>query len=320
MALYRRKDSNVWWVDVSLPGQPRVRQSTGTADKAEARRIEATITERAARIGTPSTAKTWSDATYSWLAVEPRSDSEKLSLRKFAQYFPDKALRTITGTDVERALGFCKTAGTYTRYRTMIVAILNLAKRNKWLAEVPDIPQRKDKKPKARQWLSYEEWDRLYAALPPHLKGPAMVAVQTGLRQANVFGLRWKDVALDRRHVVVLAEDAKAGASIPVPLNDAALEAIQAEAGKHHEFVFTYRGRPIAKPKEGFAQAKRDAGLPGFTWHGLRHTWATWHVQNGTPLDVLQKLGGWADMRMVMNYAHHSAGYLASFADNVRKK
>lgn len=58
----------------------------------------------------------------------------------------------------------------------------------------------------------------------------------------------------------------------------------------------------------------------GFTWHGLRHTWATWHVQNGTPLDVLQKLGGWSDLRMVMNYAHHSPGYLAGFANNTRKQ
>ena len=58
----------------------------------------------------------------------------------------------------------------------------------------------------------------------------------------------------------------------------------------------------------------------GSTWHGLRHTWATWHVQNGTPLDVLQKLGGWADLRMVMNYAHHAPSYLASFTDNASRK
>ncbi len=316
MALYRRKDSNVWWVDISLPGQPRVRESTGTADKAEARRIEAATTQALAANRYSNPHKNWADAVSTWLAVEPRSESEKLSLRKLDRYFPDKALRSITGTDVEQALSFCRTAGTYTRYRTMIVAILNLAKRRKWLAEVPDIPQRKDKKPKSRRWLTHEEWDRLYAALPQHLKGPAMVAVQTGLRQANVFGLRWKNVDLGRRHVVVLAEDAKAGAGIPVPLNDAALAAIQAEIGKHHEFVFAYRGRPMAKPKEGFAQAKRDSGLPGFTWHGLRHTWATWHIQNGTPVDVLQKLGGWSDMRMVMTYAHHTAGHLAKYAGN----
>ena len=61
-------------------------------------------------------------------------------------------------------------------------------------------------------------------------------------------------------------------------------------------------------------------GYVGFTWHGLRHTWATWHIQNGTPVEVLKDLGGWSDLRMVMNYAHHTPGHLASFANNTRKK
>jgi hypothetical protein len=35
---------------------------------------------------------------------------------------------------------------------------------------------------------------------------------------------------------------------------------------------------------------------------------------------VLQKLGGWSDLRMVMNYAHHSPGFLASFVNNTMEK
>lgn len=54
----------------------------------------------------------------------------------------------------------------------------------------------------------------------------------------------------------------------------------------------------------------------GFVWHGLRHTWATWHVQNGTPLDVLQRLGAWSDYKMVLIYAHHAPEYLATYAGN----
>ena len=64
---------------------------------------------------------------------------------------------------------------------------------------------------------------------------------------------------------------------------------------------------------------KKHNSYDGLVWHGFRHTWATWHIQSGTPLDVLQKLGGWSDHRMVLNYAQHSAGYLASFANNNRK-
>jgi beta-glucosidase/6-phospho-beta-glucosidase/beta-galactosidase len=37
---------------------------------------------------------------------------------------------------------------------------------------------------------------------------------------------------------------------------------------------------------------------------------------SGTPLEVLQKLGGWSDPKMVQVYAHFSPGYLAQYAGN----
>lgn len=43
----------------------------------------------------------------------------------------------------------------------------------------------------------------------------------------------------------------------------------------------------------------------------LRHTWANWHVQHGTPLHVLKELGGWETLEMVQRYAHLSADHLA---------
>jgi integrase len=45
-------------------------------------------------------------------------------------------------------------------------------------------------------------------------------------------------------------------------------------------------------PKTSFLKARKRAGLNGFRWHDFRHTWASWHAMGGTPLDVLQKLGG----------------------------
>ena len=36
----------------------------------------------------------------------------------------------------------------------------------------------------------------------------------------------------------------------------------------------------------------------------------------GTPLDVLRQLGGWADMTMVLRYAHLAPGYVAGYAEN----
>jgi hypothetical protein len=47
----------------------------------------------------------------------------------------------------------------------------------------------------------------------------------------------------------------------------------------------------------------------------LRHTWASWHVQAGTPLHVLQKLGGWESVEMVQKYAHLSSDHLAEYVN-----
>ena len=62
------------------------------------------------------------------------------------------------------------------------------------------------------------------------------------------------------------------------------------------------------------------AGIEDFRWHDLRHTWASWHVQNGTPLNALQDLGAWEDGDMVKRYAHLSANHLASYADRMAEK
>jgi len=52
-------------------------------------------------------------------------------------------------------------------------------------------------------------------------------------------------------------------------------------------------------------------------FHDLRHPWASWHVQAGTPLFVLTELGGWETLEMVKKYAHLNAGHLAEYANNV---
>jgi len=56
-------------------------------------------------------------------------------------------------------------------------------------------------------------------------------------------------------------------------------------------------------------------GLTNFRWHDLRHTWASWHAQDGTPLHVLQELGGWKSAEMVRKYAHLSTVHLADFVN-----
>lgn len=333
MSLYKQKGSEVWWASISIPGRARLRRSTGHVDRAAAQRAHDELRAQYWQAVPDTRQATWGQAVAAWVEAKPRSTSELLSLRKFTVAHGDCELEQVTRESIHKALSFCKTAGTYTRYRTMIAAVLHLAQKAGQLPVPPVLATRADKKTKPRRWLTPAEWEALYAVLPAHMKPMAQFAIETGLRQANVLQLRWDHVSLERRMVWIDAQDAKEGQAIGVPLNDAAVAVLEAQAalppyrpnrGKGEPilspYVFTYCGHPVGEIKTAFATACRKAGIKGFTWHGFRHTWATWHMQNGTPADVMQKLGAWADPRMVQNYAHHSPTYLAGFAGNNRKK
>lgn len=44
----------------------------------------------------------------------------------------------------------------------------------------------------------------------------------------------------------------------------------------------------------------------------------SWHVQSGTPIHVIQKLGGWHSYAMVQRYAHLEPKHLAKWAENTQ--
>ncbi len=68
---------------------------------------------------------------------------------------------------------------------------------------------------------------------------------------------------------------------------------------------------------KAWKKALKRAGIENFRWHDLRHTWASWHVQNGTSLQELQQLGGWTSFEMVLRYAHLSSDHLKMAAERV---
>lgn len=319
MSLYKQPGSDIWWASVTVNGE-RVRVSTGEYDRQAAEKFHDKL--KAKRHDEPVLkGKTWGAAVLDWCEAQTRSDSDLQSLAKFGSYYPDRLLSSVTFASIDKALkSFTKTEGTYNRYLNRIMAILTHAG-VKVKAE-----RKRDKQAKVRTWLTHEQWDRLYAELPPHLQASALFSIATGLRQANVLGLTWDRVSVERATAWVDRGDTKSGNALGVPLNKTALAALKAIEGKHPVWCFTYRGKPYSEIKTAFQAACIRAGVghvgmdgkySGFTWHGLRHTWATWHAQSGTPLEVLQELGGWSDLRMVMNYAQHAKGLKAQYADNL---
>ena len=300
----------------------KVRESTGEYDPKAAQRIH--DQRKGKQHDAPKLkGKTWGQAVLKWAQAQTRSESDLLSMVKFGTFYKDRTLSTVTAEGIQNTLNmFVKTDGTYNRYVARISAILTLS------GLKIKLTKKHNKKAKKREWITQDQWYKLYAELPLHLKAPASFAVRTGLRQANVLGLSWRCVDLERGMAFIEGMDSKSGNAIGVPLDPDAVEVLKTVKGQHPEWCFTFRGKPFKDIKTSFMAACIRAGLGkftddgymGFTWHGLRHTWATWQAQNGTPLEVIKDLGGWTDMRMLENYAHHVPGLKAKFVGNLGLK
>lgn len=199
-------------------------------------------------------------------------------------------------------------------------AILRRAEMDwEWLDRAPKVRLLPEPSRRVR-WLHQEEAERLIAELPKHLKAMARFTLATGLRQGNVKGLRWSQVDLDRRIAWIHADQAKGRKAIAVPLNAEAMKVLERQLGKNPSYVFTYGGTPVKQVNtKAWKAALRRAGVEDFHWHDLRHTWASWHVQQGTPLHVLQELGGWETVDMVRRYAHLAAEHTAHYAERTSR-
>ena len=348
MSLYRR--GRIWWCKFTAKGFGTTYESSGTADREAAQEYHdkrAAELWRFRKIGDrPRIA--FAQAAADWLtgySKDKKSHSDDklrlatlLALTKGGKrLLPDylDELTTSRMMAIREELRSQRDLSTTTcnKYLSVLARIWIYAHEREFVEAVPAIPtykRRQKTRTKRFAVLTPEQAARLIAELPPHLLPMVRFALATGLRDANVHGLRWQEVDLTRRVARVWGDEAKAGELIPVPLNDDAVAVLQGQFGQHETHVFTYAKldklgnelwrRPIASGSNNTAwrKARARAGLPTLRWHDLRHTWATWHAQAGTPALVLQTLGGWRDARMVRTYTHLAATDLMQHAKSIR--
>lgn len=324
MALYKR--NNIWYVDINHCGK-RIQQSTGTSIKVDAQRVHDKIAAEAwdNRHLNAKPKRTWMEAVMRWLAESQHKRSiedDRGHLRwldpHLKKYYLHQITRDVVDNVAEKKLKEGVRPATVNRMLEIVRAMLRKAEREwDWIDKAPAIRMRKVDSKRIR-WLTNEEASCLIRELPPHLADLAVFSLATGLRRSNVTGLQWSDVDLVKRHAYIHPDQAKAKKAIPVPLNETAVEVIRRQIGKHTQFVFTYAGnRVIQCNTKAWRNALKRAGIESFRWHDLRHTWASWHVQNGTSLQELQQLGGWASFEMVLRYAHLSSDHLKEAAERV---
>ena len=76
------------------------------------------------------------------------------------------------------------------------------------------------------------------------------------------------------------------------------------------QYVFTCQGNRIAdNVKTSFNAAMKRAGIVGFRFHDLRHTFASQLILHGGDLKDVQELLGHKSMTMMLRYAHLTQEY-----------
>lgn len=339
MSLYRRKDSSFWWIDIIDPDGRRIQQSSGIADRKKAQelhdRIKIELWDQK-RLGVKPR-RTWQEAVLRYLAEKSQKstlDIDKSHLRWLDAILCGKHLDEIDRDliskitlarqepyEIPRKKGPARRIKpkptTVNRTLEILRAILRNARDDwGWIDRYPNIPMLKE--PAKRVfWITREQASRLLDEVPDHQQPMMQFALETGLRRNNVTHLEWSQVDLERRMAWIHPDQAKAEKAIGVPLSTQAVEILRSQQGMHPIWIFPYRGKPVTQTStKAWRVAVQAAGIaPGFRWHDLRHTWASWHAQDGTPLNVLQELGGWASAEMVQRYAHLSTEHLASWVN-----
>lgn len=324
MSIYKR--GKVWWIRFTTPNGQRISTSAKTADRQAAQEYHDRLKAEYWRIQKLGERPScfWEQAVVRWLNEHKHKKTlhdDRGHFRWLDNHLRGRLLSDITRDHIESIIQAKLSEGVsnarVNRMLALIRAILRRAANHwDWLEKVPTIQLLPEPKRRVR-WLTPQQAEALIAELPPHLAAIVKFALATGLRDTNITGLEWSQVDLDRKTAWIHPDQSKTGRPIPVSLNEDAIRVLHDEVGKHLCWVFTYRGDRITRANNrAWRKALLRVGIEDFRFHDLRHTWATWHVQRGTPLHILQEMGGWSSYEMVRRYAHLGADHLAAYSGN----
>ncbi|MDO5686444.1 MAG: site-specific integrase [Neisseria sp.] len=323
--VYQRKNRRGWYYSFTAPNGERVRQSAKTENKQEALELSAKHYQmyfEQQRLGIKPD-YSWQEAVVEWFKENPHKQNDVNTLYFLRWLDPiighlmlKEIDRVVIRQIRDRKMSDGVKPRTVNAYLQQVRCILRAAVSWKWLDAMPEIKMLPEPKRRER-WLTEDERERLFNELPEHLIPIVRFALATGLRMSNVTQLHWQQVDLSRRTAWIYADSTKKERPIGVPLNAEAMQVLELCLGKHKDFVFTYRGKPIKRANQAaWRKARERAGIPDFRFHDCRHTWATNHVIAGTPLYQLREMGSWQSMDMVQKYAHMNIDHLREFADN----
>ena len=150
-----------------------------------------------------------------------------------------------------------------------------------------------------------------------------ILALSTGMRQAELFGLKWQDVNLNEGYLIL--HKTKNGDRRRVPLSGLALELLKehAKVRRIDTPLLFPSSRTPQKPielRKAWEKAVMAAGIDDFHWHDLRHCTASYLAMNGATLAEIAEVLGHKTLSMVKRYAHLSDGHVSNVVASMNAK
>lgn len=162
----------------------------------------------------------------------------------------------------------------------------------------------------ANQWRTergYELFPTLTDDLTDHIKPMVLLSLNTGIRQGELFNLKWQEIDFDQRILSVSGEYAKSSRTRHIPLNDEAYNALlewrKMTSSKHLVFE-SKEGSQFNNVRKSWLRLLKLAGIENFRWHDMRHHFASRLVMCGVDLNTVRELLGHSDLKMTLRYAH----------------
>lgn len=171
------------------------------------------------------------------------------------------------------------------------------------------------------RWLTPHEAALLLQAAreskAPHLYDFIVLALNTGMRRSEILRLEVAKIDLQAKKIHLEGSDTKSGKRRVIPLNERALSAIRSRLQWNDSNGVTgtrlfiqQNGKPVVQINTAFRNAVIASGIEDFRLHDLRHTFASWLVQEGVPLPEVRDLLGHSSIKQTERYAHLAPGLL----------
>jgi integrase len=156
----------------------------------------------------------------------------------------------------------------------------------------------------------------------PWLKSLVLLALNTGARQGQLRKLEWRDVDFERRLLTLRPETAKTKKINHVPLNAQAIEALRLmPVGDPTDAVFPgRRGKFLNNPNGPWRKLLKAADISDFSFHCLRHSFASSLVNEGVDLYRVQRLLTHSTASLTQRYAHLDPDYMRDAVDRLDKR